>query len=615
MNSPGLAASAPVRENVGRLKSELRRNAAAMAALRAMGVNGATADRLHLGIKPPYRSRADGLETRDALCFPLLGEGLVPLPRYAYLDMPGVTVNPQAPVGWGPGAPMVYRLGSFSRDALAIVATDVVDAWIAFQLARGSRPDVAFLSRSKPDGWPSEWRSTEFWSGFSGVLLLPGAGSADFLQEIAPRMGRPLDRVRLPAPYGDLRSVGCAQEPPPLDDLVAATEPWTMVTPAPISDDRGGVERLGRFEAAPVSVVGAFSGGWLYYPFAVEERTLRHDARGDVGTVVHSYETMVLRSDGRFLTTELLPAPRGTPVDQRILVLSDGTRILAEPVASRTGTWSFASIRRYAEWHAGAAPQPFRSFGEILADVETFLRSRVWLPVGDQHLVVALYVALSHLHQVFDAIPLLLVVGDRGTGKSELGEAVARLSFNATVAGQLRAAGMIRLLDETRGLLVLDDMDGDGSASVVGNGELAQALKTSYRRGTSRKPVADRGGRVRMIDFFGPKVISSTRGVDAVLGSRMLAIVTAAIPDGEAFRGSAMGEEALDALRDELHCWAMASVEQVAATYRRGMPHRDRRREIEAPLAALAEMAGGDVPRRLRATLDDPRSHPVPRGR
>jgi hypothetical protein len=311
------------------------------------------------------------------------------------------------------------------------------------------------------------------------------------------------------------------------------------------------------------------------------------------------------------LVAETLPAPRGTPARQRVLALSDGTRILEEPTALGSGSWSFESIGRYVAWRTGSGSRPFRELPELLTDLEDFLRSRVWLPVDDQYLLAALYIVVSHIYQVFDAIPLILICGERATGKSELGEGISRLSFNATVAGQLRAAGMIRLLDETRGLLVLDDMDGHGAASLNGTGELAQALKTGYKRVTSVKPLADRGGRVRMVDFFGPKIVTNTVGVDAVLGSRMLAIRTAPISTSVRSDQTRWSDDKLLALRDELHCWGLASGQEVAARYRALGPPTCRRTEIEAPLLAIADVAGcKTIAGRLEACLLDPRTSP-----
>ncbi|TFI59756.1 DUF3631 domain-containing protein [Sphingomonas parva] len=596
-------------ENLGRLKSRLRRSPQALNALRTLGINAATADRLHLGLKEPYRSRVDGLEVADALCFPLLGEGLRALGRYAYLNLAGVTSNPPRPTSWGPGSPQVYRLGSFAPNCDVLVAAEPLDCWLAWQLAAGAHPGLAFMSRSHAEGWPAEWRSKEFWSGFRRIILVPGTGCRELEQQLAPHVGRAVESLQLPAPFGSLTEMLASPSPPSLEDVLAGAQQQVLNLPRPAAEIPPGA--LGRFEAAPVRITGAFVGGHSYYPFPVESRELEESERARASRIVHVYSTMILRSDGHLLTTEVLPAPRGTPTDQRILALSDGTRILSEPMVSRTGTWSFASIQRFVRWRQKGGSAPFRSLEEIIEDVEAHMADRVWLPVKGQTLLAALYVVLSHVYQVFDAIPLLLVKGPRGTGKSELGEAIARLSFNATIAGQLRAAGMIRLLDETRGLIVLDDMDGDGPTAVTGNGELAQALKTSYKRSTSLKPVADRGGRVRMVDFYGPKVIGNTRGVDAVMGSRMVAILTAKRPSRGQDPAALRNESALDELRDELHSWAMANSGGLHRVYC-ALPRLrvDRRGEITAPLIAIASMAGKALPARLSAILADPRTYP-----
>lgn len=597
-------------ENLGRLKSRLRRNPQALAALRGLGIGGALVDRLHLGLKEPYRSRIDGLQVEDALCFPLLGDGMRPLGRYAYVNIPDVTVNPVGQTSWGPGPSQIYRLGSFAPDADAFVAFEPMDCWLAWQLAGGSQPAATFIARSHAQGWPTEWSSPGFWSRFRRIVLVPGPGMSDFEQRIGPKIGRTIERLDLPAPFGTLGEMVRSPDRPSFDDLVAGAKAIVGVVVRGVADVAE--DALGSFAAAPVRVAGAFVNGFSYYPFAIESRELETLDATTRGRMVHSYSTMIVRSDGHVLSTEVLPAPRGTPADQRILALSDGTRIVSEPIASRTGTWSFAAIQRFVEWRLKGASPPFRPLSDLLTQLEAHVSACVWLPVPGHALLAAIYIVLSHVFQVFDAIPLLLVTGPAGTGKSELGEAIGRLSFNATIAGQLRAAGMIRLLDETRGTIVLDDMDGDGPASVTGTGELAQALKTSYKRSTSVKPVADRGGRVRMIDFYGPKVIGNTRGVDQVLGARMFSILTAQAPDGWSATGARADETALDGLRDELHAWGMASSSELHEIYRSADRNRtDRRAEISAPMLCIAKMAGEGVAARLAATMDDLRSNPL----
>lgn len=300
--------------------------------LRVLGLHGGTIERLHLGLKQAYVSRHDGLEVRDALSYPLLSDDGLPIGRYAYRNLQGITTNPQHPKGWGPGPCTEYRLGNGEK--IAVVAADVLDLWLAWQT------------------------------------------------------------------YG--------------------------------------------------------------------------------------------QTDG--------PA---------------------------------------------------------------------------------------------------------GSGKSELGEAIARVAINGTLAGQLRAAGMVRLLDQTHGLLVLDDMDGTGAASVDGDSEIAQALKSGYKRSTARKPVADRAGRIRIVDYFGPKMITRTKLPKPILGSRMIAIHTAPALGAHAFNCAGLTEEKLDALRDELHCWALASANHVLACYQELREHHKCRwDEITSPLLAISDSAGSDFFFRVKAYID-----------
>ena len=593
----------PVRENVARLKSRLRRNETAMRWLLGRGVKSATVDVLHLGLKEPYEGRDGGL-VADPLCFPLVDEAMRPQGRYAYLRIPEVTQGGPELSTWGPGQCATYRLGSAAPDAVAVVAVDVVDCWLAWQERSSADFGVAYLTRTQSSGLPAEWRTSAFWSGFKRVVVLPGVGAVDLLRELAAVAEAPLHLVQLPAPFdalaGSLRRLEGR-----LSALIDAAPLWlpdvaTRVSAVPS-------EAVGRFSVEPIDITGAHVGGFSYYPFSIETRALEDACSG--GRLVQSYETLVLRSDGRILEIRSMPAPRGTDARSRVTALSDGTRIVAAPSIGRRSTWSFGSIERYLGWTRGGE-RPFRDLVQLVADVERFVRDRVWLPVEDHYLLTALYVMLSHVFQVFDAIPILLVVGPSGSGKSEMAEAIARLGFNASMAGQLRAAAMVRLIDETRGLLVLDDMDGTGAASIVGSGELAQALKMSYKRSTARKPLADRHGRVRIADFYGPKVLTNTIGADHVLGSRLLVVRTQAREASAAGSSRGWSDDELDGLRDELHGWGLADAGRVHAAYRAlGTHYRGRREEIVAPLLALGQYVGqGSLADRISGLLSDPRA-------
>ena len=229
-----------------------------------------------------------------------------------------------------------------------------------------------------------------------------------------------------------------------------------------------------------------------------------------------SYQTMVLRSDGVVLEARTLPAPAGTPTWQRVHCLTDGTRISAQPAPSRNATWSFGAIQRFIADHAAGRDAASRSSDEVMSDVHAFLSGRVSLPEPTDLWVATTFVVLTHMFRAFPAIPLLLLEGPRASGKSELAAAIASLGFNAVTMGQGSAAALVRVTQECGGLVVLDDVEGL-SAGGAGFGELSQCLKVGYRASTARKPVALGSGRVETFDFFGPRVLTCTRGIEPIL--------------------------------------------------------------------------------------------------
>lgn len=395
------------------------------------------------------------------------------------------------------------------------------------------------------------------------------------------------------------------------DDFLKASDTaeqsGVLLEAAQASSD-GASESVGEFAVGPVNINGAFVNGHLYYPFTIERREIeevRRKGASPVKRLVTSYITKVVRSDGTVLDVIRLAAPRGTPRERQVLALTDGTRVEKEPQFSHYATWRLSSIQTFIAAMRSEALEPHRPLKEILADIVAHLRRSVWLPYEGDYTVLALYAAMSFVYQVFDALPLLIVRGEKGTGKSELGDAIAKVSCNATVIGQGSSAGVVRLLNEARGLVVLDDLESVGRIFEAASfGDVTQMLKLSYKKGTGRKAITDKNGKTTIFDFYGPKIINNTRGVDPILGSRMLQIQTRRIPDvlrqSLTLRGSDPGD--LVRLRDELHVWGMAAAAAVHTHYTRLADHvGDRQAEIAAPLRVIAELSGDG---RLRASLE-----------
>lgn len=296
---------------------------------------------------------------------------------------------------------------------------------------------------------------------------------------------------------------------------------------------------------------------------------------------------MILRGDGAILEPVTLSAPHGTPARRRVHALTDGTRVESPPQASRHTSWSLESIQSFASARVAGVDPCLRASAEVLDDVHGFLEARVRLPDPDDLWIVATFVVVTHLFRVFDALPLLLVSGPRGSGKSELASAVVAVGFNAVMMGQGSAAALVRLTRQCGGLVALDDAEGLATQA-SGFGELGQCLKLGYKSGTARKPVAMGNGQVDTYDFFGPRLLTCTRGVDPVLGSRCIGVVTA-----PAELGAVMEAPDPDALRDELHCLAMARASEVAEAHSGlAAAASDRLGEIWSPMLAVARTLG-----------------------
>jgi hypothetical protein len=598
-------------ENLGRLKSNLWRNAAATQYLFDRGLSAETIRKFHLGMKEPYRRKSDGQTVSGVLCYPMISHHREPLGRYGYYAIPGVTENPPDEDGWGPGKPTTYYSGDVAGKSILLVAASCRELWALDQHLEGTEfgRSVVVIAPSHGSGLPVEWKKSEFWAGWAKVIFV----HSDAVRHTqTPRVlirhcGREVFRARVPENMGHcwtefFLAGGSAEQ---FIELLKTAPAFSDPTPK----SSGPRESVGDFGVNAVNINGAFVNDHLYYPFTIERREVEKVERvrggGGTGRLVASYVTKVVRSDGAVLDVVKLAAPRGTPRERQVLALTDGTRIEKEPQFSHYATWQFDSIQAFINAAQHNRPAPHRPLKELIAEVVAHLRRSVWLPYEDDYTVLALYAAMSFVYQVFDAIPLLIVRGEKGTGKSELGDAISKVSCNATVIGQGSSASVVRLLNEARGLVVLDDLESVGRVFETASfGDINQMLKLSYKKRTGRKAITDKSGKITIFDFYGPKIITNTRGVDPILGSRMLHIQTRRMPDAIRHNISLPGSEAdeLMQLRNDLHMWGMVNARNIHEHYLRLTENiTDRQQEICTPLRAIASLSGDDA---LRNSLE-----------
>jgi hypothetical protein len=589
-------------EFLGRLRKRLRDNAQAMRWLtEECGLLPATVDHFCLGLSMPYERR-DGRPQENALVYPLrLSDGDL-YKRYGHHNVPGVTLNPSDEVAWTPGPVRAYYAEAVGGRKRLFVCGGAKDLWRNWQETHAdacARELVLTSSTGGPE-FPEEWTRPAFWRRWDEVYLGHAndeAGEA-ITAKLLKLMGRPARRVAAPSWYGRdwtdyWQSGGTADEFIRLLDEACAVEHRELIDEIAEANDAE-IDGPGAYAYDPVDVNGAFHRGHLYYPVRILQRD-REIARTNSGQEavqeVEWLETVVVKSDRTVHRAGWAAAPRGKRSQDRVLRLDDGTLIDREPQPNKYGTWSWTSIRKYLDGKSVVRP-----LGEIVRDVEAHLKASVWLPYEEDYALLALAVPVTYAQNVFESVPLLFVNGPKGSGKSGLGRAMALVCANAYVCGQSSAASVARFIDESRGFVVLDDLEVIGSRGGE-FGELAQALKLSYTKKTATKIWTDvKSMRTKQLNFYGVKLINNTSGADDILSSRMLRVQTRRLPDHrkeEFLRRRPLDAPALGALRDELHTWAFESVALVDGEYRRLFPKvTDRAQEIEAPLKIMALLSG-----------------------
>lgn len=591
-----------------KLGKRLRDNKRAIQYLTNRGLTLETIEHFGLGLSLPYSSKKRGREQSDALMYPLRSPDGKFYNKYGYSNVPGVTLNPPETNFWVSGEARTYYADSAAGRKLVFVCQNAMDLWRHWQSLRGASftTDFVLISSTSDSAFPEEWKEQGFWASWETVFLGFDNDQAgeQLSQRVAEWIGRDSRRVRVPTYFGRNWTEfwqGGAD----------VSEFTSLVRDAPVftikvQSYEEAAQGYGRFAYKPVNINGAFHNGYLYYAVQILNRAVdvvTGDQGRNVTRDVERLETVVVRSDRTIHSAVSPAAPKGTLDKDRVMRLTDGTLIDEEPRPNKYGTWSWPSIQAYLDGKAKV-----RKLGELLRDVGTYLKASVWLPHEEDYALLTLIVPVTFAQAIFDSVPLVLVNGPAGSGKSELGRAMAGVCSNAYVCGQSSAAAIARFIDESRGFVVLDDMEGIGGRGGQFS-ELVQALKLSYNKATAVKLWTDvKTMRTQLLDFYGVKMINNTRGAGEILGSRMLRVQTRRIPEDlkREFGGLLPTEsEKLHRLRDELHTWAFDNVRKVESEYRALYPKTpDRADEITAPLRVMASLADEpDLSSRLEVAL------------
>jgi len=243
----------------------------------------------------------------------------------------------------------------------------------------------------------------------------------------------------------------------------------------------------------------------------------------------------------------------------------------------------------------------------LLDSCRGFVRRYVVL-TADQLNVVAAWILHTWAMDVAECTPYLHITApEKGCGKSRLLETLAILVFRPIRTGGMTAAALMRTVHKEQPTLLLDELD----SVFQGDKEVAQALRgilnEGFWRGGNIRKCVGQSHDVQVFNVFGAKALAGIGKVWDTVASRSIIIEMRRKTKAEkveSFRFREVRESAVT-LVASLESWSKSQVVDVLKSARPSFPDgfADRQQDISEPLLAIADLAAGEWPTRVRQSL------------
>jgi hypothetical protein len=248
-------------------------------------------------------------------------------------------------------------------------------------------------------------------------------------------------------------------------------------------------------------------------------------------------------------------------------------------------------------------PEPVETRA-LLDELTTQLQRYLVIHQPEAATAMALWTCFAWCHDIATFSPILVIQSaDADGGKTTACKVTALLTPRAHVIAEPTGPSFYRFVDRYHPTLICDDAD----QLLARRDDLAHIINTSWTKGTVIQRTDPRTGHVNQFDVFCPKVLS---GIDLLAhlkpATRTRCITISLLPklaheQVTSFHDAA-DDESFPTLRSKLLRWAtdnMATIKQAKPA----MPkeHTNRTADNFKLLLAIAELAGGDWPKRARA--------------
>lgn len=244
------------------------------------------------------------------------------------------------------------------------------------------------------------------------------------------------------------------------------------------------------------------------------------------------------------------------------------------------------------------APEDARSGNTLIVDLESYIRSYVSLAEASYALVIALWLAATHLWMSFDAFPYMVVTSaTKRSGKTRLLELMSFVASNSRLVASISPAALYRTIDDEKPTLLVDEAEMFSSAK----SEFRSLLNTGYRRGqTVRRHDGD-------FETYCPKAFALIGDVHDTLRDRSIVVEMRRGEPSRRFVFAAAREEGT-ALGERLSVELSSKAEEIDIAVRdfEGLPFLlDRDEEIWTPLFVLCRLLCPDRIKELKRAAAD----------
>ena len=259
----------------------------------------------------------------------------------------------------------------------------------------------------------------------------------------------------------------------------------------------------------------------------------------------------------------------------------------------------------------GTAPAARPALADLLDQTRDFVRRFIVFPADEHAEAVALWIVHTHAVEAFDFSPYLSINSPlERCGKSTLLDVLKLTAARAWPVVSPSPAVLFRKIEADCPTLLWDEVDTVFTTAKGDDGreDLRAVLNAGFQRGAKVPRCVGPTHQLAEFSVFCPKALAGIGTLPDTVADRCVVVTLARARPGQKvgkFRHREVAPVASE-LREALSVWA-ATPDTLArlAAARPIMPESlgDRQADICEPLLAIADLAGGNWPKRGRAAL------------